>query len=36
MASRVSPDHRKRRLLTLIEAGRKTFASSGAAAGMRR
>jgi DNA-binding MarR family transcriptional regulator len=35
-ASRVSPDHRKRRLLTLTEAGRKTFASAEAAAGRRR
>jgi GNAT superfamily N-acetyltransferase len=31
-ASRVSPDHRKHRLLTLTEAGRKTFASAEAAA----
>lgn len=31
-ASRVSPDHRKRRLLTLTEAGRKTFADADAAA----
>jgi DNA-binding MarR family transcriptional regulator/GNAT superfamily N-acetyltransferase len=32
MASRVSPDHRKHRLLTLTETGRKTFASAEAAA----
>jgi len=31
-ASRVSPDHRKHRLLTLTEAGRKTFAAADAAA----
>ena len=31
-ASRVSPDHRKHRLLTLTEAGRKTFAAAEAAA----
>jgi DNA-binding MarR family transcriptional regulator len=32
MASRVSPDHRKHRLLTLTEAGRKAFAAAEAAA----
>jgi GNAT superfamily N-acetyltransferase len=32
MASRVSPDHRKHRLLTLTEAGAKTFAAAEAAA----
>jgi DNA-binding MarR family transcriptional regulator/GNAT superfamily N-acetyltransferase len=31
-ASRVSPGHRKHRLLTLTEAGRKTFAAADAAA----
>lgn len=31
-ASRISPDHRKHRLLTLTEAGRKTFAAADAAA----
>ena len=31
-ASRVSPDHRKHKLLTLTEAGRKTFAAADAAA----
>ena len=31
-ASRVSPDHRKHRLLTLTEAGRETFAAADAAA----
>ena len=31
-ASRVSPDHRKHRLLTLTEAGRKVFAAADAAA----
>jgi DNA-binding MarR family transcriptional regulator/N-acetylglutamate synthase-like GNAT family acetyltransferase len=31
-ASRVSPDHRKHRLLTLTEAGAKTFAAAEAAA----
>ena len=31
-ASRVSPDHRKHRLLTLTEAGRKTLAAAEAAA----
>jgi DNA-binding MarR family transcriptional regulator len=32
VASRVSPDHRKHRLLSLTEAGRKTFAAAEAAA----
>jgi DNA-binding MarR family transcriptional regulator/GNAT superfamily N-acetyltransferase len=32
MASRVSPDHRKHRLLTLTEAGAKSFATAEAAA----
>jgi DNA-binding MarR family transcriptional regulator/N-acetylglutamate synthase-like GNAT family acetyltransferase len=32
MASRVSPDHRKHRLLALTEAGAKTFAAAEAAA----
>lgn len=32
MASRVSPGHRKHRLLTLTEAGRKSFAAADAAA----
>jgi DNA-binding MarR family transcriptional regulator/N-acetylglutamate synthase-like GNAT family acetyltransferase len=31
-ASRVSPDHRRRRLLTLTEAGRETFGAADAAA----
>ena len=32
IASRISPDHRKRRLLTLTQPGRETFAAADAAA----